>query len=82
MWYLILLYVLPGIITTWLMPQFIEYQGGEEYLKFKWGDTWDNRYYKYIIAIASFTPILNLIFTFPLFLWYVCEITNKTNYGD
>lgn len=35
MWYLILLYVLPGIINTWLMPQFIEYQGGEEYFKFK-----------------------------------------------
>lgn len=33
MWYLICLYIIPGMITTWLIPQFVEYNGGQEYLK-------------------------------------------------
>ena len=32
----ILLYLVPGIITTFLLPKFINYNGGTEYLKQKW----------------------------------------------
>lgn len=79
MLYVILLYILPGLLVTFLLPKFISYQGGTEYLKFKWGDDWKDEYYPYIHAIASFTPIFNLIWSILLTIWYVQEIFNKNN---
>lgn len=76
MLWLIFLYILPGIIVTWLLPQFINYQGGTEYLKYKWGDDWNDDYYGYVIAIASFCPILNIFWGSTLLIWYVYETFN------
>ena len=33
MWWLIGLYIIPGMITTWLMPKIVEYNGGQDFLK-------------------------------------------------
>lgn len=76
MWWLIFLYILPGIIVTWLLPQFINYQGGVEYLKYKCGDDWDDDFYGYVIAIASFCPILNIFWSSILLIWYAHETFN------
>ena len=46
------------------------------------GDDWNDDYFVYIVACASFCPILNIVFTFVLVLWYVLEASNKTNCGD
>lgn len=76
MWWLIFLYILPGMIVTWLLPRFINYQGGTEFLKYKWGNDWNDDYYGYIIAIASFCPILNIFWGSTLLMWYVYETFN------
>ena len=76
MWWIIFLYVFPGILVTWLFPKFIEYQGGSDYLRFKWGDDWNDDYYVYVIGIVSFCPILNIFWALILLTWYVHEIIN------
>lgn len=58
------------------MPRFINYQGGTEFLKYKWGNDWNDDYYGYIIAIASFCPILNIFWGSTLLMWYVYETFN------
>lgn len=68
----IFLYLLPAIIVTLLLPQFIKYQGGIDYLRAL--DTWDeswNDYAGYVIDAVAFVPFTNIIFAFTLIVW-VC----------
>lgn len=65
MWWLIGLYIIPGMITTWLMSKFIEYIKEDE-LK-----TIDDDY-STLITVASFCPILNIFCAILLIYWYIC----------
>lgn len=58
------------MITTVLLPRFIEYQGGQEFLKFTLKD-YEEEEYGLLMGFSSFCPILNLIFAIGL-LYQLC----------
>lgn len=70
MWWLIFLYIIPGMVTTYFLPKMIEYNGGQEFLKLSI-DNYDESYYNFLIGVCSFCPILNLVFTI-LLIWWLC----------
>lgn len=78
MWYLILLYILPGMITTWLLPKFVEYQGGLS--EFVSEDLPDLNYDGTLKAMGLI-PLINFI-SLPLLVWYVLENFKSSNCGD
>ena len=75
MWWIIFLYITPGIITTLLLPQYIKCNGGQEYLK-TIIEEYEEGYWGYILGFMSFCPILNLLSAVLLILWYVFQIPN------
>ena len=76
--WVIYFYILPGLITTWLLPKFVEYNGGQNALKLML-EEYKEEYYGYLIGFMSFIPILNIISSLTLIWWYVCQIFNKSN---
>ena len=70
MWWIIFFYVIPGIINTWLLPKFIEYNGGMDAVN----EMMEPKVYtlKEVTAIMSFLPVLNVLSAIPLILWYIC----------
>jgi len=68
MWWLIFLYIIPGMITTILLPRFIEYQGGQEFLKITL-ENYDEEYYSYYIVGCSLFPIINILFAVLMIYW-------------
>lgn len=79
MWWIIFLYIIPGMLNTWLFPKFVEYQGGmdtinqviEPDLESK-----TNMTLKQATAIISFIPIFNIFATIPLITWYICILNS------
>jgi hypothetical protein len=62
------------MITTWLFPQFVEYQGGIESInRLVETDDLENPYtITQLTAVASFIPVLNILSALPLIYWYIC----------
>jgi phosphatidylglycerophosphatase A len=60
-------YILPAIISAWLLPQFLEYQhmNDDENLYI------DEIQYKFLFRYATLTPIINLITAILLVRWSV-----------
>jgi len=66
--WIIYLYVIPAIITAWLLPNFLEYQGMQN------DDEITNLYisemqYKSLFKFATLTPIINFVTAILLILW-------------
>lgn len=56
------------MITTILLPRFIEYQGGQEFLKITL-ENYDEEYYSYYIVGCSLFPIINILFAVLMIYW-------------
>ena len=58
------------------MPQFVEYNGGQEYLKITL-EEYKEEHWKYVLGFMSFCPILNLLSAMLLIHWYITCILNS-----
>ena len=60
-------YILPAIISAWLLPQFLEYQhmSSDENLYI------DEIQYKFLFRYATLTPVINLVTAILLVIWSV-----------
>ena len=60
-------YILPAIISAWLLPQFLEYQhiNSDENLYI------DEIQYKFLFRYATLTPIINIVTAILLVIWSV-----------
>ena len=60
-------YILPAIISAWLLPQFLEYQhmSSDENLYI------DEIQYKILFRYATLTPIINFVTAILLVIWSV-----------
>ena len=68
--WIIYLYVIPAIITAWLLPNFLEYQhmnGDEDMVNLYI----DEIQYKSLFRYATLTPIINLVTAILLIIWSV-----------
>ena len=73
MWYLILLYIIPGMINTWLLPLFIEEAGGTEALNVNWDvEKHGELTTKRAVIILSIAPLFNIFSAFLLIYWAIC----------
>jgi hypothetical protein len=63
-------YILPAIISAWLLPQFLEYQhmNGDEDIANLYIDEIQ---YKSLFKYATLTPIINLVTAILLVIWSV-----------
>ena len=75
MWWIIFLYIVPGIIVTWLFPQFVEFQGGMDTLneQLKAKDK-PELTLKQATALMCFMPMLNILSATLLIYWYLCML--------
>ena len=64
------------MITTWLMPKFVEYNGGQDFLKHSL-EGYEEDYWGYVLGFMSFCPILNLLSAITLIYWYITCILNS-----
>ena len=77
MWWIIGLYIIPGMTNTWLFPKFVESNGGmdainqaiEPDVNSKTSMTLEQA-----TALISFIPILNIFTAIPLINWYLCML--------
>lgn len=75
--WLIYLYIIPGLIVTWLFPKFVEYQGGMDSInmiindKHHFEDDTDLTLTQ-CTACLSFIPIFNIFVAFSLIYWFIC----------
>ena len=75
MWYLILLYIIPGLINAWLLPWFIEDVGGIEAFNFNWNvEKYGELTVEKVSIIVSVIPIFNLFSAFLLIYWAICTL--------
>lgn len=60
-------YILPAIISAWLLPQFLEYQhmNDNENLYI------DEIQYKFLFRYATLTPVINFVTAILLVIWSV-----------
>lgn len=73
MWWIIGLYIIPGMVNTWLFPKFVEFEGGMDVIN----DALETENIPEITlqqatAIMSFIPGLNIVSTIILIYWFVC----------
>lgn len=73
MWWIIGLYIIPGMVNTWLFPKFVEFEGGMDVIN----DALETENIPEITlqqatAIMSFIPGLNIISAIILIYWFVC----------
>ena len=79
MWWIIFLYIIPGMLNTWLYPKFVEYQGGMDTINQAIEPDWEsktNMTLKQATALISFTPVFNIFATIPLITWYTCTLNS------
>lgn len=75
MWYLILLYIIPGMINTWLLPWFIEEAGGIEALNVNWDvEKHGEITVEKATIIVSVIPVFNIFSAFLLIYWAICTL--------
>lgn len=75
MWWIIGLYIIPGMVNTWLFPKFVEFNGGMDDINQAIEPDWEsktNMTLKQATAIMSFTPLLNIISAIILTYWFIC----------
>lgn len=63
------------MITTWLTPKLVEYNGGQDFLKQSL-EGYEEDYWGYLLGFMSFCPILNLLSAILLICWYITCIRN------
>ena len=73
MWWIIGLYIIPGMVNTWLFPKFVEFEGGMDVIN----DALETENIPEITlqqatAIISFIPGLNIVSAIILIYWFVC----------
>lgn len=73
MWWIIGLYIIPGMVNTWLFPKFVEFEGGMDVIN----DALETENIPEITlqqatAIMSFIPGLNIVSAIILIYWFVC----------
>lgn len=79
MWWIIFLYIVPGMLNTWLFPKFVEYQGGMDIINQAIEPDWEsktNMTLKQATALISFIPVFNIFVTIPLIIWYICTLNS------
>lgn len=79
MWWIIILYIIPGMLNTWLFPKFVEYQGGMNAINQAIEPDWEsgtNMTLKQATALISFIPAFNIFVTIPLIIWYICTLNS------
>lgn len=75
MWWIIGLYIIPGMVNTWLFPKFVEFEGGMDVIN----DALETENIPEITlqqatAIMSFIPGLNIISAIILIYWFICTL--------
>lgn len=73
MWWITGLYIIPGMVNTWLFPKFVEFEGGMDVIN----DALETENIPEITlqqatAIMSFIPGLNIVSAIILIYWFVC----------
>lgn len=79
MWWIIFLYIIPGMLNTWLFPKFVEYQGGMDIINQAIEPDYEsetNMTLKQATALISFIPVFNIFATIPLITWYICTLNS------
>ena len=77
MWWIIGLYIIPGMTNTWLFPKFVEFNGGMDTINQAIEPDVNSKTdmtLEQATALISFIPILNIFATIPLISWYVCTL--------
>lgn len=80
MWWIIFLYIIPGMLNTWLFPKFVEYQGGMDIINQAIEpdlESGTSMTLKQATALISFIPVFNIFATIPLITWYITCILNS-----
>ena len=73
MWWIIGLYIIPGMVSTWLFPKFVECNGGMDVINVALkDDSLPEITLQQATAIMSFLPIINIITAIILIYWYLC----------
>lgn len=78
--WIILFYIIPGIINTLLFPKFVEYNGGMDAINQTIDPDMEsktNMTLKQATAMISFIPIVNIFATIPLITWYITCTLNS-----
>lgn len=75
MWWIIGLYIIPGMVNTWLFPKFVEFEGGMDVIN----DALETENIPEITlqqatAIMSFIPGLNIVSAIILIYWFTCTL--------
>jgi hypothetical protein len=75
MWWIVGLYIIPGMVNTWLFPKFVESNGGMDAINQAIEPDVNSKTdmtLEQATALISFIPILNIFATVPLISWYIC----------
>ena len=77
--WIVLFYIIPGIINTWLFPKFVEYNGGIDAINQAITpdpNSETNMTLKQATAIVSLPPVFNIFVTISLIIWYTCTLNS------